>query len=145
VALATGMLWTKSLPYNLRAAALCVGSIMVSPYVLYYDLCILSIAVAFLVKEELSRGFLPGQRTALLLCWAALFLVKTPIGAVVCAVLGFLCVRRIMVYRRNHLTAPHDGQLGGAVSASPYRSVLGYVPRWRCHADDIGIVDVRDK
>jgi hypothetical protein len=30
---------------------------MVPPHVLLYDLCILSIAVGFLVKEGLSRGF----------------------------------------------------------------------------------------
>jgi hypothetical protein len=99
-ALAIYSLWSKPIPYNMRAAALCVGSIMVSPYALFYDLCVLSIAVAFLVKEGLSRGFLQGERTALLLCWPALFLVKTPIGAVICALLVFLCSRRILTYRR---------------------------------------------
>jgi arabinofuranan 3-O-arabinosyltransferase len=99
VALGMAVLWAKPFPYELRAAALCVGSLLVSPYVLYYDLCILSIAAAFLVKDGLSRGFLPGERTAILLCWAALFLVKTPIGAVVCSALVLLCFRRIMIYR----------------------------------------------
>jgi arabinofuranan 3-O-arabinosyltransferase len=110
--LAIGMLWAKPLSYNLRAAALCVGSIMVSPYVLYYDLCILSIAVAFLVKEGVSRGFLPGERTALLLCWPALFLVKTPIGAVVCAILVFLCSRRIIACCRGYPSALSTATVG---------------------------------
>jgi arabinofuranan 3-O-arabinosyltransferase len=116
VALGIWVLWAKPIPYNLRAAALCVGSLMVSPYVLFYDLCILSIAVAFLVKEGLSRGFLPGERTAILLCWAALFLMKTPVGAIVCSVLVFLCVRRIMACRRDRLTALQDAPLGCATS-----------------------------
>jgi hypothetical protein len=110
VALGICALWAKPIPYSLRAAALCVGSVIVSPYALFYDLCILSIAVAFLVKEGLSRGFLPGERTAIVLCWAALFLMKTPIGAIVCSVLVFFCIRRIMEYRRGHLTALRDAR-----------------------------------
>jgi hypothetical protein len=101
VVFATWVLWVKPISYNLRAASLCVGSLLVSPYALFYDLCILSIATAFLVKDGLSRGFLPAERTAILLCWSGLFLVKTPIGAVVSLVLAFLCFRRIMAYQRD--------------------------------------------
>ena len=90
------VLWARPIPFNLRAASLCVGSVIVSPYVLFYDLCILSFAVAFLVNAGLSRGFLPGERTAILLCWPALFFVKAPIGAVVSSVLASLCSRRVM-------------------------------------------------
>jgi Glycosyltransferase family 87 len=122
VALGIGLLWARPAPYNLRAASLCVGSLMASPYLLFYDLCILSIAVAFLVKDGLSRGFLPGERTALLLCWPALFLVKTPIGAIVCAVLVFLCSRRILTYRRGHLSALRAAPAGNdddLINAAP--------------------------
>ena len=90
------VLWARPIAFNLRAASLCVGSVIVSPYVLFYDLCILSFAVAFLVNAGLSRGFLPGERTAILLCWPALFFVKAPIGAVVSSVLASLCSRRVM-------------------------------------------------
>jgi hypothetical protein len=101
VALCIGVLWAKPIPYNLRAASLCVGSLLASPYALFYDLCILSIAATFLVKDGLSRGFLPAERIALLLCWPALLLVKTPIGVVVCSVLAILCFRRVMFYQTN--------------------------------------------
>jgi arabinofuranan 3-O-arabinosyltransferase len=107
VALAIGMLWAKPIPYNLKAAALAAGSLLVSPYVLFYDLCILSVAVAFLVKEGLSRGFLPAERTAIFVCWAAAFLGKLPLGAVICAALLCLVARRIRVYRkRDQPSAP---------------------------------------
>jgi arabinofuranan 3-O-arabinosyltransferase len=65
-------IWTKPIAYSLKAAVLCIGSMMVSPYVLGYDLCVLSIATAFLVKDGLSRGFLPGERVVMLMCWAGL-------------------------------------------------------------------------
>jgi arabinofuranan 3-O-arabinosyltransferase len=142
--LATYLLWSKPIPYKMRAAALCVGSIMVSPYALFYDLCILSIAVAFLVKDGLSRGFLPGERILLLLCWSALFLVKMPIGAVICAVLAFLCIRRIMTYHRGTLCALRDTPVECAGVAHPSRIVLERIPERRVQPPTIAAAHVRD-
>jgi hypothetical protein len=106
VALTVWIVWAKPIPFSLKAAVLCIGSAMVSPYILFYDLCILSIAVAFLIRDGMSRGFLPGERTAILICFAALFLVQVPIGPVVCAALFFLAARRIVAYRRiDHAAA----------------------------------------
>jgi hypothetical protein len=97
VALTVWLVWAKPIPFSLKAAVLCIGSAMVSPYILFYDLCILSIAVAFLVRDGLSRGFLAGERTVILVCFAALFLVQVPIGPVVCIALFILASRRIVV------------------------------------------------
>ena len=100
VALAVWVVWARPIPFSLKAAVLCIGSVMASPYILFYDLCILTIAVAFLVRDGMLRGFLPGERTAILICFAALFLVQVPIGPFVCAALFFLTIRRILAYRR---------------------------------------------
>jgi hypothetical protein len=99
IALAVLAIWAKPIPFPLKAAVLCIGSVMVSPYILFYDLCILSIAVAFLVRDGMSRGFLAGERSTILICFAALFLVQVPIGPLVCAALLFLAARRIVAYR----------------------------------------------
>jgi arabinofuranan 3-O-arabinosyltransferase len=96
------VIWAKPIPYALKAATLSIGSVTVTPYVLAYDLPILSIAAAFLVKDGLVRGFIPGERTAILLSCAALFLLTTwtpPVTPLVCAVLLFLAVRRIPTLR----------------------------------------------
>jgi hypothetical protein len=94
------VVWAKPIPFPVKATILCIGSAMVAPHILFYDLCILSIAVAFLARDGLVRGFLPGERTVILICFAALFLVHVPIGPVVCAALFFLAARRIVAYRR---------------------------------------------
>ena len=104
VALTVWVVWAKPIPFSLKAAVLCIGSAMVPPYILFYDLCILSIAVAFLVRDGMSRGFLPGERTVILICFAALFFVQVPIGPVVCAALFFLAARRIAAHRRFDTT-----------------------------------------
>jgi hypothetical protein len=91
----------ETAPLHLASRFLFCGLAPASPYLLFYDLCILTVAAAFLVRDGLSRGFLPGERTAIMLCWFALFLVKMPIGAVVCSVMAFLCIRRIIVSRKD--------------------------------------------
>jgi hypothetical protein len=105
------VVWAKTIPFSLKAAILCIGSAMVPPYILFYDLCILTIAVAFLVRDGMSRGFLPGERTVILICFAALFLVQVPIGPVVCATLIFLAGRRIAAYRRLDQASPRNSEL----------------------------------
>jgi arabinofuranan 3-O-arabinosyltransferase len=117
VALGTWVLWAKQISNNLKAAALCAGSLMVTPYALFYDLAILSIAAAFLVKEGLVRGFLPGERAAMLICWGALFLVKLPIGPIVCTVLLVLCARRIVASWKESRVGFPDAPCGVAAAA----------------------------
>jgi arabinofuranan 3-O-arabinosyltransferase len=109
VAAAVCAVWAKPIPYSLKAAIICVGAVTVSPYLLAYDLCILTIAVAFLLRDGLSRGFLPGERIGLLICVAGLFPVATPIAPVICAVLLYLIVRRIVTWRYGLLTPSREG------------------------------------
>ena len=73
----------------------------VTPYVQIYDLCMLPIAMAFLVRDGLSRGFLPGERTAILIVFASLFLLLFPIGPLIYALILFLIARRLFVYCRD--------------------------------------------
>jgi len=110
VAVTVYAVWAKPIPHSLKAATLCIGAVMVTPYVLPYDVCILSITVAFLVRDGMSRGFLPGERTGILLCFAGLLLwfVQTPISPVVYPVILFLIARRIVAYRRQGIGQRKD-------------------------------------
>jgi hypothetical protein len=104
--LAVCALWAKPIPYSLKAAALSIGSVTVTPYVLPYDLCMLSIGVAFLAKDGLARGFLPGERMGILICLAGLFFLLTPtgpIGPFIDAGLFFLILRRGVAYEKGYL------------------------------------------
>jgi len=94
VAATVCVLWARPIPHALKAAALAIGSVLAAPHAHGYDVCILSIAVAFVVKDELARGFLPGERAVILMCWAGLILLAGPIPAVICVVLLVLVVRR---------------------------------------------------
>jgi arabinofuranan 3-O-arabinosyltransferase len=108
VAVTVYAVWAKPIPHSLKAAILSIGAVTVTPYVLPYDLCILSVAGAFLVRDGMSGGFLPGERTGVLICFAGLFPVATPIAPMICAILFFLTARRIVAYGRDLLTVSRD-------------------------------------
>jgi hypothetical protein len=91
---------------NSPSGTFCVGSLVVNPYVLGYDACILSIAVAFLVSDGISRGFLPGERMAALICYTGLFLLLTPTAPAVpfiSIILLLVIGRRVAAYERSQL------------------------------------------
>lgn len=108
VMLTVCVVWAQPNPHALKAATLCIGALAVTPYVQLYDLCVLSIAVAFLVSDGLSRGFLAGERAALLVCFTALFFLLLPFGSIIYALILFLIARRIMSYRRWSTAGPQS-------------------------------------
>ncbi len=57
VALVLVVLWRSRLRYALKAAALATGTLLVTPYLFLYDVMVLAIAVAFLVRIGLADGF----------------------------------------------------------------------------------------
>jgi arabinofuranan 3-O-arabinosyltransferase len=98
--------WAKPIPLALRAAILCAAAVLATPYVLHYDLCVLSIAVAFLVSDGLARGFLPGERVVMLACFLGLFVIAEPVGPVICAALLCLVARRIPASQSEGAAGP---------------------------------------
>ncbi len=88
--------WARPVSHSLKAAALCSAAAMATPYVHGHDLCVLAIAAAFLVKDGLERGFLPGDRLIMLFAWIVIFLGfrDFSIGWIPCLALLALVVRR---------------------------------------------------
>ena len=84
------------IPHSLKAAALCSAAAVATPFVHGHDLCVLAIAIAFLVKDGLERGFLPGDRLIMLFAWIVIFLGFRDFssGWIPCLALLALVVRR---------------------------------------------------
>jgi len=63
LALAAGLvwLWRSRAAYELKAAALAAGTLLATPYVYIYDCVALAVAIAFLVRYALDRGFTAGE------------------------------------------------------------------------------------
>ena len=102
--------WARPLAHSLKAAALCGAAPLATPYVHGHDLCILAIAVAFLVKDGLTRGFLPGDRLIMLFSWIVMFLGFRDFssGWIPCLALLALVVRRSPYRISSSLSTPGD-------------------------------------
>jgi arabinofuranan 3-O-arabinosyltransferase len=57
VAMVTALMWRSRVPYALKAAALATGTLLATPYVAIYDMVVLAIPVAFLVRIGLRTAF----------------------------------------------------------------------------------------
>jgi arabinofuranan 3-O-arabinosyltransferase len=98
VAVVLTLMWRSRISYPLRAAALAAGTLLITPYLFLYDMMVLAIAVAFLVRIGLRHGFERYELPALGLAIALLFfypLIAAPIGFVatliVCVVIAGRC------------------------------------------------------
>ena len=80
VAVLLALMWRSRVSYPLKAAALAAGTLLITPYLFLYDLMVLAIAVAFLVRIGLRRGFQRYELPALGLV-AALLMFYPLVGA----------------------------------------------------------------
>ena len=65
-------MWRSRLPYALKAAMLAAATLLTTPYLFMYDLVVLGIAVAFLIRAGLDEGFARHEVMALALVFALL-------------------------------------------------------------------------
>jgi len=107
VAVAVIGLWRSRAPFDLKAAALAAGTLVVTPYLYMYDLVVLAVAVAFLLRFALERCFHASEVAGLGVAGALILIfpyVKTQVGlAAVLIVLALVAQRALTVTR---LTPP---------------------------------------
>ena len=81
VAVLLALIWrSRSVSYPLKAASLAAGALLITPYLFLYDLMVLAIPVAFLVRIGLEQGFARYELPALGLV-AALLMIYPFLGA----------------------------------------------------------------
>jgi len=104
---ATGVLisciriWRGDVDLRLKGAALLVGTLLSSPYVLDYDFIPLGMAIALVAAHGLDRGFQPWDKTLLAIAWFTPLVARTiaksvylPVGFLMLAALFVLIVVR---------------------------------------------------
>jgi arabinofuranan 3-O-arabinosyltransferase len=92
------LLWRSRVRYELKAAALATGTLLVTPYLFLYDVMVLAVAIGFLLRIGLAEGFVRYELPALfaaamLLMFYPLFGAPTGFGAtlIVAALIGARC------------------------------------------------------
>jgi len=103
VAMVLALMWRSRISYSLKAAALAVGTLLITPYLFMYDMMVLAIPVAFLVRIGLATGFrsyeLPALACALALIISFMFLMA-PVGLGATLIVAGLIAGRCGLWRR---------------------------------------------
>ncbi len=105
IAVAAGIiwLWRSRAPFDLKAAALASAVFLVTPYVYMYDLSALAVAVAFLLRFALERGFTASEPLGLAAGGMLILIypyVKTQTGLAAVLIVLALAVQRALVELR---------------------------------------------
>jgi alpha-1,2-mannosyltransferase len=69
LAVTLAWLWHSDSAFELKAAALAVGTLLATPYVLDYDLVVLGIAIVFFARLGLAQGFRAFEISLLAAAW----------------------------------------------------------------------------
>ena len=90
-------IWRSNVRYSLKAAALAAGTLLTTPYLFMYDMMVLAIPVAWLVRIGLARGFrsheLPALACAFALITSFMFFGQ-PVGLAATLIVGSLILGR---------------------------------------------------
>lgn len=94
--------WVRSSDCRLQAAALATGTLLMSPYMMDYDLVVLALPIAWLGMQGRRIGFMPWEKSLLVLAWLLpLFarslagIAKIPIASLVTFLLLVAIARRV--------------------------------------------------
>jgi alpha-1,2-mannosyltransferase len=94
-------LWRSAAPYPLKAAALCLATILATPFTLDYDMMVLAPAIAFFAVDGFARGFGPWEKSELAALWLMPLLARSvaqltlvPIGMPMMLAVFVLLLRR---------------------------------------------------
>ena len=94
-------LWRSAAPYPLKAAALCLATILATPFTFDYDLMVLAPAIAFFAADGFVRGFGRWEKTALAALWLLPLIARgvaqiahIPIGVPLMLAVFILLLRR---------------------------------------------------
>ena len=108
---AIAMLWRSRAAYELKAAALGVGTLLTAPHLLAYDLVILAVPMAFLFRLGSAGGFLAyemaGMGLACLLI-LALAVVQAPVGLAAVVVVAALIIKRTLATGSVAISLPES-------------------------------------
>ena len=114
LAISLAWLWHRDAAFELKAAALALGSLLATPYVLDYDLVVLALAIAFFARYGLNDGFRDFEISLLAAAWIVPMLSRSiagatfiPLGLLVELALYGVVLRRAALNRTSHAVGAH--------------------------------------
>jgi Glycosyltransferase family 87 len=100
LAIAIAWLWRSRVVFELKAAGLACAALLTTPYLYVYDLVVLTIPAAFLLRLALMRGFLASEVAglgAVVLLLLSYPYAKTQVGLAATIIMAALVARRVIL------------------------------------------------
>jgi alpha-1,2-mannosyltransferase len=95
-------------PFEIKAAALAAATPLVSPYVMDYDLVVLALPIAWMVRDGMRRGFLSWEKPILFMTWLLPLFARRlalteskPLAPIVITILLACIARRAAFFSRE--------------------------------------------
>lgn len=104
VVLLVTQLWRRATDLRLKGAALCLGTLLVTPFALDYDLMLLAPALALVAAYGCKQGFAPFTLSLLTLLWA-MPLLSRPVAMITPILLAPLAILALLLIIRQHASA----------------------------------------
>jgi arabinofuranan 3-O-arabinosyltransferase len=112
------LMWRSRICFELKAAGLATGALLATPYLFLYDLVVLAVPMAFLLRAGAQGGFLPGEMPALgiaCLLIISFMVVKVPVGLAAILVVALIIARRVLVLHGSRPELGHDSNRKSAL------------------------------
>lgn len=123
---AAGCVWrawrSPAAGFEAKAATLAAGSLLVSPYLFYYDLVWAVLAIGWLTLLGLRAGFCPCEREVFLFAWLAPVLMP-PVQILTTVQLGFPALLLLLVVAVRRAVAPAARRTGCLLPSQPEHSI----------------------
>jgi hypothetical protein len=108
--------WRQTAIFEIQAAALVIGVMLMSPYMMDYDLVILALPIAWLSLDGLRRGFEPYDKAILAFAWILPIFARTlaidyriPLAPPLILALLVVTVRRAMFAQKRQSNTAATG------------------------------------
>jgi hypothetical protein len=127
IGVALAWLWRRAASYPLKGAALCLGTILATPYSFDYDMMVLAPAIAFLATDGFARGFGAWQKTALAALWLVPLVARSvaQLSLIPLGVPAMLAVFVLILRRAQRDVAPQLALSGMAFSGASSTMAAG--------------------
>jgi hypothetical protein len=121
--------WRSDAPYPLKAAALCLATILATPYSFDYDMMVLAPAIAFVAVDGFTRNFAPWEKTLLAALWLVPLLARSvaQISLIPLGVPAMLAVFALIL-QRSGFGREFGSKSGLSVAFSRASTTLDAVP-----------------
>jgi hypothetical protein len=97
--------WRSRAAYEIKAANLGAAALLATPYLYIYDLPVLAVPLAYLLRLGGKTGFLSYEASGIVLCCLLLLLfpfVKVPVGFAAVLIVAVLAARRALACPSTH-------------------------------------------